>query len=298
MSEKIIITGGGGFLGSHLVDKYVNDGYEVHVIDICFCERPHFNESAIYHFIDLCTTPIDNLSKIVEGSLLIIHCAALARVQLSFDDPKRYYNNNVISTLNLIDCLKSIEYKGKFIFISSSSVYNGIQPLKVNNTETDQCLPSSPYALSKVHCEELVMNYGKWFDLNVNIVRPFNIYGDRMANGSYATVLQIFLDTFKDNKPLKIVGNGSQKRDFTYISDVIQGIDRVFKSDVSGEIFNLGSGQNVSILDVANLFPCKKIFIEKRDEPENTLANVDKLKSIGYNPSYNVINWLQSKIME
>lgn len=291
---KILITGGKGFIGGHLVDYYVNLGHDVYVIDNDL--NDHYNPLAKYYNIDLASeTGTFPLETILSDADVIFHLAAMARVQPSFENPYWYYYNNIISTLNLLDVLRDLEWKGKLIFTSSSSVYDGLQQF-AHNYESDQLYSDSPYALSKQHCEDLILKYSKWYGLNCMIVRPFNVYGDRMATGNYATVLQIFLDAYNAKEPLKIYGDGSQRRDFTHVDDIIQGLDIVSKHGTTGEIYNIGSGENYSIKTIANLFPIEKIFIDKRNEPDNTLASIDKISKLGYEPKYNVISWLQSKI--
>lgn len=296
---KILVTGAAGFIGGHLVDRLINEGHNVWGIDNCSTGEPHFNVRAIYVFLDLShsVTEISDYIKFQRFDA-IYHLAAIARVQPSIQDPQRYYSNNVNSTLNLLEACRLNEFKGKIVFTSSSSVYNGIRAHNISNSEyLDKTVAGSPYALSKIHCEELCRYYSEHYGLNISIARPFNVYGPRMAHGGYSTVLQTFLDNYRDKKPLIIYGDGSQRRDFTFVSDIIQGLLLLGNDSYSGcSIFNIGSGKNYSIKEIADLFPCKKIYMEKRDEPENTLANISRLKDLGYQPEYNVLEWIKTQI--
>lgn len=290
--ETVLITGGCGFIGSHLVDVFTSADrrYDVHVFDNWSTGR-HVNRDATYWTINI-ANPDRDLSKLITdiNPKVIFHLAAIARVQKSFDEPHKYHINNATLTSNLLDSLRKINYKGRVVFTSSSSVYNG-RP----NIETQELSPVnlSPYALGKLHAEQICALYRDFYGLDIVITRPFSVYGPRMASGSYGTVLQYFIDAFKCHKPLTITGDGSQLRDFTHVEDIVTGLLQCGFAENPPKILNLCSGNPKRIIDIANLFPAEQIFIDKVVEPEFTCGDTTIGEEFGFSAKHNVIDWIK-----
>ena len=207
----------------------------------------------------------------------------------SIENPNLYFDVNVKGTLNILNQSVKNNIK-RFIYIASSSSY-GI-PKKYPTPENSKIDPQYPYALTKRLGEELVLDYSKIYNLNSTSLRLFNVYGPRArTSGTYGAVFGVFLAQKIANKPYTVVGDGTQTRDFTYISDVVDSIIKVFKKkNISGEIFNVGSGKTVSVNRIIDILGGKKIFIPKRPgEPDKTFADIRKIKKkIGWRPKVNI----------
>jgi UDP-glucose 4-epimerase len=286
-----IITGGGGFIGSHLAERLVKLKHKVVIIDNFSIGRLK-NLKNIKDKIRIINKDITNekdISKYFKGADNVFHLAALADIVPSIENPKLYFETNVKGTLNVLNC--SVENKVKrFIYIASSSCY-GI-PKKYPTPETSDILPQYPYALTKRMGEELVLHYANVYNLNSTSLRFFNVYGPRArTSGTYGAVFGVFLAQKFSGNPLTVVGNGKQTRDFTYVSDVVDAIIATFKNKkIKGEIFNVGSGKTISINKIVNLLNGKKIHIPKRPgEPDSTFADISKIKKkIGWKPKINI----------
>ena len=290
------IIGGKGFIGGHLVDYYVEQNLMVNVIDNSSTGR-YINDTAHYHHYDLTQIDPGELSQIIKTSDVILHLAATARVQPSFDIPQLYFYNNVLSLVNVLDTLQKINYKGKFIYFSTSSVYGSCNKY-TGNTENSILQPTSPYALSKKQCEEICEWYRQYYHLDIIIVRPFNVYGDRMSELSgYQTVLQKFLTQYKYNEPLTIYGDGNNLRDYTHIDDLVAAIDLIINKG-SEYIYNIASNVPININSIVDVFPWKYPTkqLPPANEPIITRGNINLLKRLGYYPKGNVIEWLTTEI--
>ena len=289
---RSLITGGGGFIGSHLAERLVNLKHEVIVIDNFSVGRKS-NLSQIKKKIKIINADILNkkaIGKHFKNIDNVFHLAARADIIPSIENPELYFDVNVKGTLNVLNL--SVQNKIKrFIYIASSSSY-GI-PKKYPTPEDAEISPQYPYSLTKRMGEELVIHYSKVYNLNCSSLRFFNVYGPRArTSGTYGAVFGVFLAQKISNKPFTVVGNGEQTRDFTYVSDVIDSIVKVSKKkNISGEIFNVGSGKTISINRIVDIIGGKKIFIPKRPgEPETTFADIRKIKKkIGWKPKVNII---------
>jgi UDP-glucose 4-epimerase len=277
---KSLVTGGGGFIGSHLCEKLVNLGHKVIVIDN-FSVGNLNNLKNIKNKIDIIKTDIRNYNSIIKyfnNVDNVFHLAALADIVPSIERPDEYYLTNVTGTLNVLKASISKKIR-RFIYSASSSCY-GI-PRKYPTSEDSSINPQYPYALTKRLGEELVVHFAKVYNLNASSLRFFNVYGPRArTSGTYGAVFGVFLAQKLAQKPFTVVGSGRQTRDFTYVSDVVDAIIKVFlKKNISGEIFNVGSGKTISINKIIELLGGKKIYIPKRPgEPEITYANISKIK--------------------
>ena len=287
---KSLITGGAGFIGCHLAERLVELNHKVIILDNLSTGRKR-NLDKIKHkvkFIKCDISKDNNLAKYFNKVDFIFHLAALADIVPSIENPKSYFNSNVHGTLNVLQACKKIKIK-KFIYAASSSCY-GI-PKIYPTAEISKINPQYPYALTKWLGEELVMHWHKVYKLNTISLRFFNLYGTRSRTaGSYGAMFGTFLAQKLAGLPFTVVGNGNQKRDFTYISDAVDAIILAAKSNFSGEIFNVGSGKSVSVNRIIKLLGGKKIFIAKRPgEPDNTFADIKKIKkSLNWLPKINI----------
>jgi len=281
---RVLVTGGSGFIGSHIVEKLKEKGYEVLSLDIEIGD-----DTSVFHFGNICH--YDNVKRCFSGFLpeYVIHCAAKARIQPSLSDPVITYWTNVLGTVNILEACRRFRVK-KIIYSGSSSVYgnNTKMPLK----ETMRPKPLNPYAYSKLMAEMAISQYVKNFGLKATILRYFNVYGPRQpSEGQYATVIGIFLRQLKNNEPFTIVPDGYQRRDFTWVGDIVNANILAMESDKTGdgEVINIGSGKNYSILEVADIIGGKdypRVFIEPRiGEARVTLADISKAKKmLGWEP--------------
>ena len=274
---KILVTGGCGFVGSNLVDMLVRDSEnEVLVIDnLDTGKKEHCNEKAKYIFADIrdVFANSDSISELAIGRQIkkthayflrnvdiIYHLAALARIQPSFGRPVETMHVNSYGT-SLV-CEHARRVGAKVVYSGSSSFYGGA---KLN-----------PYAFSKWQGEETCKMYSDVYGLETTIARFFNVYGPRHPSvGPYATVVGIFEDLTKKNEPLTVVGDGEQRRDFTHIDEICRGLVAISKDNHKGEVFNLGTGTNHSINELASYFGGEKVYLPQRPgEARNTLADI------------------------
>ena len=288
---KSIITGGAGFIGSHLSEKLILLGHKVVVIDN-FIVGKKSNIKNIKGRIKIVKKDIrnyDSIKNLFKNVDHVFHLAALADIVPSIENPDDYYSTNVQGTYNILKA--SVKNKVKrFIYSASSSCY-GI-PKKYPTPESEKILPEYPYALTKRMGEELVVHFAKVYKLNTTSLRFFNVYGPRSrTSGTYGAVFGVFLAQKLAKKPFTIVGNGKQKRDFTYVSDIVDAIIKTSKlKNLKGKIYNVGSGKTVSINKIAKLLGGKKIFIPKRPgEPDVTFANIQKIKKeVNWKPKISI----------
>lgn len=292
---KIIVTGGCGFIGSHLVDKLTSYNYDVNVIDDLSAtenEKFYFNDRAKYFKLDIQNK--DLIEPIFKSVDYVFHLAAESRIQPAIQNPSRAYGVNVIGTLNILELSKKYGIK-KIIYSSTSSVYGLTSKLPINEETKIDCL--NPYAHSKYLGEELFRQYWKEYNLDSVIFRYFNVFGERSPiKGQYAPVIGIFLNQLKNNAPLTIVGDGMKSRDFIHVSDIVEAniLAMNFKSKLEANTINIGNGYNISIKDIANIISKNQIHIPNRPgEAQNTLADIEKSKNIlGFKPKIDIIKWL------
>ena len=284
---KSIVTGGGGFIGSHLCKKLLKIGHKVIVIDN-FAVGQKKNLKEIQGKIKIINKDIRNLKSIkslFKNVDNVFHLAALADIVPSIENPDDYFSTNVDGTFNVLKA--SIDNKvSRFIYSASSSCY-GI-PKKYPTPENSKISPEYPYALTKRMGEELVMHFAKIYKLNATSLRFFNVYGpNARTSGTYGAVFGVFLAQKIANKPFTVVGDGKQKRDFTYVSDIVNALIETSKrKNLAGKIFNVGSGKTVSINKIVKLLGGRKIQIPKRPgEPDITFADIKKIKKeINWSP--------------
>ena len=297
---KYVVTGGAGFIGSHITKKLIERGDIVTVIDNMNTGRERNLESVIdkINFVKgdiLDTELLEDITKDVDG---VFHQAALASVQDSFDQPDEYHNVNVNGTENVLKLSK--KYGFKVVYASSSSVYGN--PVRIPIKESDDKNPINPYAETKLKKEELAIKYSR-MGVSVIGLRYFNVFGKGQSK-EYAGVLKLFLERIKDKLPLKINGDGTQFRDFVHVSDVVNANIMSMDSDITHEFFNVGTNTTITILDLAKIvIECSGLNIEPIFGPaldgdvHQTKANIDLIKKkIGWEPSIMLVDWVKDII--
>jgi nucleoside-diphosphate-sugar epimerase len=282
--SKAIVTGGAGFIGSHIVDALVSRGYDVHVVDNLFSGKKEFvNSKATFHLLDV--RNLESLRPVFEGAKYVFHEAALPRVQFSIKHPIETNDANVGGTMNALIAAADAGVE-KFIYAASSSAYGDQDTLPLR--EDMAANPKSPYGLQKYVGERYCQVWSQVYGLKTVSLRYFNVYGPRQsAEGAYALVISKFLKLRKDGLPMTVTGDGEQTRDFTNVRDVVEANLLAAESDRVGvgEVLNIGAGRNFSVNRVASLIGGPVVFIPTRIEPRHTLADNTKAKSmLGWNP--------------
>lgn len=283
MKNKItsIVTGGAGFIGSHMVDLLIKNNHNVIVIDNLANGRidniKHHGDKVTFVNASIEDRSFD-LEKYFINTNYIFHFAALADIVPSINNPTKYHQANVEGTLRVLEESKKAKELKKFIYAASSSCY-GI-PKEYPTPETSAIQPEYPYALTKTVAEQYVLHWGQIYKLPVVSMRFFNVYGPRhRTSGTYGAVFGVFLAQLINKKPLTIVGDGSQTRDFTFVTDVVEACYCAAKSTFTNEIFNVGSDNTYSINSLVDLLGGEKEYIPKRPaEPDCTYANISKIK--------------------
>ena len=304
--KKAVVIGGAGFIGSNLVDSLIKEKLYEHVVvvdDMSTGKSENKNPDAFYYRCDFGDVKIyaDELAE----TDTVFHLAAKARVQPSISDPISFDNTNVHSLVKLLKGCVDNNVKN-FVFSSSSSVYGDTTTFPT--PESAPLMPMSPYGLQKLIGEQYCELFSKYIELynggfmNTACLRYFNVYGERMLNeGAYCLVMGTFDKLKREGKPLTVYGTGDQKRDFTYVQDVVQAnilADQHMKTNpLKGEVFNIGNGDNRSVNDIAALYNSPIDYLPARLEPFKTLANNNRAKEIlGWEPQGNVENWLKNHL--
>lgn len=287
---KAIVTGGCGFIGSHLVDLLLENKIDVTVIDNFSTGRP-LNLQHVKDKVEIVQADIsvngDWVSQF-KNTDLVFHIAALADIVPSIQNPDTYFQSNVVGTFNVLQAARDANVK-RFVYAASSSCY-GI-PEVYPTPENSEILPQYPYALTKRMGEELVMHWAQIYKLPAVSLRFFNVYGPRSrTSGTYGAVFGVFLAQKLAGKPFTVVGDGKQTRDFTFVTDVANAIYTAAKSDKVGEIYNVGSGATISVNRIVELLGGEKVHIPKRPgEPDSTYADISKIKrELNWSPKISI----------
>lgn len=289
---KSLVTGGCGFIGSHLVDKLVDLGHEVIVLDRV--GPVYKNEKAFYYLQDLSRNYVEFLHYF-EGVDNVFHLAAEVSIPYCVEKPNESMSNNILSTMNVLECSR-IHKVSKFMYSSTSAVYGNSLFLPSLETNSVQCL--NTYSISKYSGEQLCKMYSDLYGLNTVSFRYFNVYGERQhKTGQYAPVMSIFMRQKQNNEPLTIIGEGYQTRDFVHVSDVVLANILASQRDIKsyGEVFNVGTGIGTRIEDIANLISSYQIKIPERPgEVMHSRADNSKIRqTFGWNPTKNVLDWIR-----
>ena len=294
---KYVVTGGAGFIGSNLVDELVSQSHEVHVIDNFISgKKENCNKDAKYHKIDIADEAnLSIIKNVLDKCDTVFHCAALARVQPSILNPIKYELNNTIGIMNMLKCSVDMGVR-RFVYSASSSAYGSTK--KLPSKESDKPNPISPYANQKYYGELCCRMFSKVYNIETVSLRYFNVYGERQnLGGAYATVVGIFLNQLINKNPLTVNGDGNQRRDFTYVGDVVRANIRAAKSKNvgKGEVINIGNGENISINELAENIGGEVVFNEPLNEPFANLADIKKAKKLlDWEPTTDLISWIKN----
>ena len=290
---RVLVTGGAGFVGTNLIKRLLNDNHEVVSVDnYSTGKRENEQDGCDYIDSDLCNMDLYSIFK--DEIDVVYHLAALARIQPSLKDPKPHLNNNLLSTLNVLEYVRLVDIP--IVYAGSSSKHHGLY--------------GSPYAWSKWQGEELCKLFNKVFDVPTATWRFYNVYGEhQLEDGDYATVLGIFEKQYREGRQLTITGDGEQRRDFTHVEDIVDGlvkcgnsllIPNAYNAKVSGEEFELGRGVNYSINELAKMFgenyPTK--YIPARDGEYPTTLCEDDLANrlLGWKATKNVEDYIKDVV--
>ena len=296
---KSLVTGGAGFIGSHIVDKLLAKGHEVVVIDnetSTVHDHFYYNDKATYHKLDI--ADYEATRHLYQGVDYVFHCAAESRIQPAILNPLLAIRTNTLGTGTVLQCSREAGVK-KVMYSSTSSGYGLINEPPLEETMPDDCL--NPYSVSKVSGEKLCSMYTKLFGVKTVIFRYFNVYGEREPlKGVYAPVVGLFLRQKKANQPLTIVPDGTQRRDFTHVDDVVNAnlLAMEVDHDHYGEVFNVGTGTNHSVLELAAMISDNIVEIEPRiGEAYITLANNQKIRDVlGWAPTKQIGDYVKEKL--
>ena len=286
MKAKCLVTGGAGFIGSHVTDLLIEQGYDVTVIDnLSTGSKDNLNPKAKFHLGDITNR---RMWRVLPKFRYVFHLAALARIQPSIKDPVPPHDTNITGSLNVLEYCR--REKAKIIYSGSSSIYEG------NDLPTDENAsvhPKSPYTLQKYVSEQYIKLYHELYGLDYAILRYFNVFGERqLLDGAYATVLGIFLNQKAKGLPLTITNDGEQRRDMTYVKDVAMA--NVMAMTWQGT-YNIGTGENYSVNEIADMVGGKKKYIGNRQgEVRETLCDNERAIWSGWSPTLSVEEWLDA----
>ena len=283
--KDILVTGGAGFIGTNLIKRLLKDGHNVVSIDnYSTGNEENEQEGCVYHNVDI-RDAVD-FDFFMENPDVIYHLAALPRIQPSFEFPALTMEIGMLGTMNILEWARNKECK--VIYAGSSSVHSGHY--------------ENPYTFSKVMGDELCMFYKQTFGVDTKICRFYNVYGPhQLTEGEYCTVIGVFEKQYKEGVDLTITGDGFQRRDFTHVDDIVEGLILTSESeDFDLDIVELGRGHNHSINELAEMFGCGYTYIPKRPgEAEVTLCDISVAKrDIGYEPRINLKDYIEEVISE
>lgn len=280
-----LVTGGCGFIGSHMVDRLLTEGHEVRVVDNFSTGRPanlaHQRENPQLKILEADICDGAAIAPLFEGVDWVFHMAALADIVPSIQRPEDYFHSNVDGTFSVLQAARRAGVR-RFLYTASSSCY-GI-PDHFPTDEGAEIRPEYPYALTKRLGEELALHWSRVYGLPVVSLCLFNVYGPRSrTSGTYGAVFGVFLGQKLAGKPYTVVGTGEQTRDFTYVTDIVDAFYTAAQSSVSGERFNVGSGHTYSVNRLVELLggpDAQVVHIPKRPgEPDCTWADISKIRS-------------------
>jgi len=283
---NILVTGGAGFIGTNLIKELVKDGLHnvVSIDNYSTGKEENEQEGCVYHNVDI-RDAVD-FDFFMDSPDVIYHLAALPRIQPSFEFPALTMEIGMLGTMNILEWARNKECK--VIYAGSSSVHSGHY--------------SNPYTFSKVMGDELCMAYKEMFGVNSKICRFYNVYGPhQLTEGEYCTVIGVFENQYKEGVELTITGDGFQRRDFTHVDDIVEGLILTSESEEFDlDIIELGRGHNHSINELAKMFGCEFTYIPKRPgEAEVTLCDTSVAKKdIGYEPKVNLKDYVKEVISE
>ncbi len=296
---KCLVTGGAGFIGSNLVDELIKQGHEVIVFDneSAECNEKFFwNAKSQNYKYDICD--YEKTRPLYGGVDYVFHLAAESRLQPAILNPIEAVTKNAVGTCTVLQCARESGVK-KVIYSSTSSGY-GMNSYPNDETQPDDCL--NPYSVSKIAGEKLCTMYTNLYGLKTIIFRYFNVYGERSpTTGQYAPVIGIFQKQKRNKQSLTIVDDGLQKRDFVHVCDVVNANILATKKEIDekyyGQVYNVGSGENISILEISKMISNDYVFIPPRPgEAKTTLANINKIKNVfEWSPKVQIREWIDGQ---
>ena len=296
---NVLVTGGAGFIGSNLVDKLIELDYNVTILDdLSTGKEENINPKAKFIKCDISDKSSIDIKHFFDVEV-VFHLSALARVQMSIENPIPFHDKNVNGTLNVLE-LSRIAKVRRFVFSSSSSLYGDTKQLPT--TENADYNPISPYALHKLIGEQYCRLYSELYDIETVCLRYFNVYGERqLLEGAYCLVMGIFANQIMNGTPMTIFGDGEQERDFTYVGDVVDANIKasMSKNVGSGEGINIGRGNCKSVNQLADMIGGDRVYLDAVKEPRVTLAdNTLAKKLLDWSPTMELEDWLPKYKME
>ena len=300
--EIAVVTGGAGFIGSHIVDHLLDHGYRVRVVDNLSGGRlanlAHHGGNPDLEFDEVDIRVLEPDAAIFRGASYVLHFAGVGDIVPSIERPIEYMDTNVQGTVRVLECARHSQVR-KLVYAASSSCY-GLA--SVPTREDHAIAPQYPYALSKYQGEQAALHWHRVYRLPVNSIRIFNAYGTRVrTTGAYGAVFGVFFKQKLAGKPFTVVGDGAQKRDFLYASDVASAFLLAAETEMTGEIWNLGAGNPQSINRLVELIGGSVVYIPKRPgEPDATWADISKIKrDLGWEPRIRFeqgVGWMMAEI--
>jgi UDP-glucose 4-epimerase len=291
---KSLVTGGCGFIGSHLADRLVDIGHEVIVLDRV---HPNNENNKVKYYLQDLSRNYTEYVHLFEGVHNVFHLASDVSIPYCVEKPNESMANNVLSVMNVLECSR-IHNVNKFMFSSTSAVYGNT--LFIPSVETNQVQCLNTYSISKHTGEQLCKMYYELYGLKTIVFRYFNVYGERQhKTGQYAPVMSIFMRQKENRQPLTIIGDGHQTRDFVHVSDVVYAniLASEKELDYYGEVFNVGTGIGIKISDIADLISSYQIKIpERQGEVLHSRSDNSKIKEeLGWNYSISVLDWIKKQ---
>lgn len=297
--KKSLVTGGAGFIGSHIVDRLLELGHQVVVIDNESSDghdEYYWNEKCENHKVDICN--FNSIAPLFQDVNYVYHLAAKASVQASVDNPIPTISTQVLGTINVLESarLSGVE---KFVYSSTSACYGNSNPIP--NVETMREDPLNAYAIGKLSGEQLVKSYHGLYGMKTLAFRYTNVYGERARHvGTYAPAVSKFLKMRNQGEPLTIFGDGLQRRDFIHVSDVVDAnaLISFMECDNWGEVYNIGFGKNWSIQEIADSISDNQVHLSARSgEMRETLADIRKAKAeLTWKPRVDILEWIQKQL--
>ena len=296
---KCLVTGGAGFIGSHIVGKLLQNNHEVVVIDNESAESNDafnwYDDHAQNHVVDI--RDFDTCRPLFDGVEYVFHLAAHSRIQVAMERPLECLETNYLGTYNMLECARQAGVR-RFINSSTSSSYGLVNEPPLQENMTTDCL--NPYSASKIAGEKFCKMYTELYGLETVVLRYFNVFGRRSpAKGQYAPVIGIFQRQRDTGEPLTIVGDGAQRRDFVHVEDVARANYLAATMPLkghAGEVFNVGTSNAYSIQQIADSISDNQVYIDKRSgEMETTFADITKIGDVlGWKPEIDVIDWIKN----
>ena len=305
---KILITGGAGFIGSHLCERYTKEGHTVLCLDNFLngnlANIRHLLNHKNFKLLNIDVRDFDSLEKIIQGVDTVFHLAAQIHVDRSLIEPQLTYENNVLGTQNVLEVSRRHDVE-KIICVSSSEVYGSAQTVPMN--EDHPLNAPHPYGASKIAADRMCYAYTKTYQMNITTVRPFNTFGPKQKDSGYGGVISIFVKRALSGLPPIIYGDGNQTRDYTFVTDLVDAFDLILKHpEPIPEPINIGSSREITIIDLANMIidltgqsgKIKPVAVEPRPgEVDRLLADSSKAKKLlGWEPKHSLKDGLTKLI--